>query len=89
MGDVISGIISAAGLQIGFIVILFLADRLESSEPQIETPPQEEAPRSNRLRLVARSRGGRRSTEASRLVSSGSQSAPIFPQVGAIATKRR
>jgi hypothetical protein len=57
MGDVMTGIISAAGLQIGFIVILFLAARLEPSEPQIETPPQEEARRSNRLRLVARSRG--------------------------------
>jgi hypothetical protein len=56
MGDVITGIISAAGLQIGFIVILFLAARLEPSEAQIETPPQE-ALRSNRLRLVARSRG--------------------------------
>jgi hypothetical protein len=56
MGDVVTGIISAAGLQIGFIVILFLAARLEPSEPQIETPPQD-ARRSNRLRLVARSRG--------------------------------
>jgi hypothetical protein len=57
MGDVISGIISAAGLQIGFLVILSLAARLEPSEPQIETPLQEEVRRSNRLRLVARSRG--------------------------------
>jgi hypothetical protein len=56
MGDVITGIISAAGLQIGFIVILFLAARLESSEPHIETPPQGVAPRSDRLRLVARGR---------------------------------